>query len=149
MVATKLVCLQNEGRKRIYSLLILKIFLFSILINCFTANEVRRLDGSVSTVLLVVDGVGGEQKIVSDDFESIPSEIIVGSNSKPNTKTYNLEVGTFDVTLKFNSGLTSLAQMFKSVNNIKEVDFSGFDFSIVESMYGMFFGCQDLQNVST
>ena len=121
MVATKLVYLHYEGRKRIYSLLILKIFLFSILINCITANDVRGLDGSVSTVLLVVDGVGGEQKIVSDDFESIPSEIIVGGNSVPNTKTYNLEVGTFDVTLKFTSGLSSLAHMFTSVNNIKEV----------------------------
>ena len=57
MVATKLVFLQNEGRKRIrkYFLFILKIFLFSTLISCISANEVRRLDGSVSTVILVVE----------------------------------------------------------------------------------------------
>ena len=64
MVATKLVYLHYEGRKRIYSLPILKIFLFTILINCITANDVRRLDGSVSTVLLVVDGVGGIKKLL-------------------------------------------------------------------------------------
>ena len=149
MVATKLVFLQNEGRKRIrkYFLFILKIFLFSTLINCISANEVRRLDGSVSTVILVVEGTGGEQKIVSDEFELTPSEIIVGGNSVSNIKTYDLAVGTFDVTLKFNSGLTTLAHMFKSVTNIKEVDFSGFDFSNVESMNGMFFGCSDLEKV--
>ena len=126
MVTTKLVYLHNEG-KRLgkYSLLILKIFLFSILINCFTANEVRRLDDSVSTVLLVVEGTGAEQQIVNEnEFKSTPSEIIVGGNSVSNIKTYDLAVGTFDVTLKFNSGLTTLAHMFKSVTNIKEVDFA-------------------------
>ena len=149
MVKEKIACLHNEG-KRIgkYSLLILKIFLFSILINCFTSNEVRRLDDSFSTVLLVVDGTGAEQQIVSDEFNSTPSEIIVDANSESNTKTYNLGTGTFNVILKFNYKLTTLDHMFKSLSKIKEVDFSDFDFSIVESMYGMFFDCSDLQKVS-
>ena len=111
MVTTKLVFLHNEG-KRLgnYSLLILKIFLFSVLINFFSANEVRRLDDSVSTVLLLVEGTGGEQQIVGTQFGSFPSEISDGENSVSNTKTFYLGTGTFNVILKFNYKLTTLEQ---------------------------------------
>ena len=118
----------------------LKIFLFLLLINPIL-NEIT------SEIHLVIKG-SGTQEVINQGFTPIPHEIFVNGEKKAeDSRTCELEGETSNITLKFNTQLLSCGDMFNSLQNLIEIDFSDFDSSQVTSMKSMFWGCPNLEKV--
>ena len=60
----------------------------------------------------------------------------------------NVGAITDNIKLVWNTSLTSCANMFNGLTNIKAINFIDFDFSLVTSMSNMFCNCKNLVNVS-
>ena len=99
------------------------------------------------------------QKILGDDYKSaLPDQIYINGvyntkKSKTVTITGSKNIQS-NVTLKWNSLLTSCSCMFRELGNIIRIDFSKFNTSLVTSMFLMFFNCNslislDLSNFNT
>ena len=118
----------------------LKIFLFLLLINPIL-NEIT------SEIHLVIKG-SGTQEVINQGFTPIPHEIFVNGEKKAeDSRTCELEGEINNITLKFNTQLLSCGDMFNSLQNLIEIDFSDFDSSQVTSMKSMFWGCPNLEKV--
>ena len=134
-------------------LIIVRIFLFSPLY--FTKQiKIRKIISS-NIITLTIKG-SGDQKILSDNsflkdginytFEELPDEILVNgvSQSSIGKFVYNLSEQTNNVTMKWDSNITSCSCMFYGLTNIISIDFSQFDTSQVTNMLYMFNGCTSL-----
>ena len=88
----------------------------------------------VTEITLVING-NGTQKVISDSFNPIPSEII-GSDIEhyPNERECVLKFNINKVTIKFDTLITSCNCMFSGLSNIIEIDLSNFDTSKVTDM---------------
>ena len=99
------------------------------------------------------------QKILADDYRStLPDQIYInGVYKTKRTKTVTIngsQSSLNNITLKWNSLLTSCTCMFRELKNIIRIDFSKFNTSLVTSMFLMFFNCEaiislDLSNFNT
>ena len=115
---------------------------------CNTDTKVRILADFTSEINLVIEG-SGTQQLINDQFSIDPYIVIVNGEEKNScTKTCDLVEGLNNVTLKFNVEINTCASMFKSLNNIKEIDLSNFDFSEVTSMSYMFNYCHNLIKIN-
>ena len=99
------------------------------------------------------------QKILADDYKStLPDQIYINgvyNTKKSKTVVINgLKDSLNNITLKWDSLLTSCSCMFRELDNIIKIDFSKFNTSLVTSMFLMFFNCKslislDLSNFNT
>ena len=112
----------------------------------------------VNEITLTIKG-NNVQKILGDDFKNtLPDQIYINgvyNTKKSKTVTITgLRNVQSNVTLKWNSLLTSCSCMFRDLSNIIRIDFSKFNTSLVTSMFLMFFNCNsiislDLSNFNT
>ena len=103
--------------------------------------EIINLDNYSSKINLVII-TRGIQSFLNDSFYLEPSVVIInGKIKKSCRKVCEFEYEENDVTLYFNNSLESCEYMFSGRNNIKEIDLSNFDFSVVTSMKDMFRYC--------
>ena len=102
-----------------------------------------------SLINLIISG-SGAQNILSSTFTVDPSEVIVNGISKGNTcqNTCELDSEENNVTLIFDSAITTCENMFSGLENIKEIDLSEFDSSNVITMSRMFYDCQNLKKIN-
>ena len=115
-----------------------KIFIFLFLIK-FISNELY------SEIQLVIRG-NGNQELVNNGFNPVPSEIYVNGEKKDeDTRTCELEGETNNITLRFNVPIFSCVNMFKNLRNITTINLSDFDTSKVSNMNYMFYGCSNLE----
>ena len=131
-----------------YFLFLLKIIYFIFGIS-LTEEKVRNLINFSSEVHLVIMGKGN-QNLLSNIFSKNPSQVIVNGinrDSCNNNKICELEYEENNVTLIFNDVITSTSAMFNTLNNIKEIDLSLFDFSKVNTMRYMFRECTNLEKI--
>ena len=108
------------------------IFIFlDLFFNSFEKTEIT----------LVINGKG-KQKVISDSFNPIPSEII-GSDIEQciNKRECVLKSDTNKVTIIFDSLIISCNHMFSGLSSITEIDLSNFDTSSVTDMAFMFNDC--------
>ena len=122
---------------------IVLFFFFSI-----AEEDLRYIINFSSEINLVIKG-SGQQRFLSDAFYLEPIEVKVNGISQ-NTckKVCEFEGQENNVTLYFDKPLNSCRSMFSQLKNIKEIDFSNFDFSHVTSMQDMFRNCTNLININ-
>ena len=125
--------------------LLLKIFL----VNLISIKNERNLNNYISEIHLVIKG-NGKQNILSNEFNTNPSEVIVNGISKGNTckKTCDLDEDINNVTIKFEEQIISCYHMFYGLQNIIEIDLSNFDASKVNNMEAMFYYCKNLEKIN-
>ena len=101
-------------------------------------------------IRLIIEG-NNTQNFLSNDFNFAPSEVIVNGIQKQscqNQKYCELEDDKINnITLIFNTQITSCKNMFKSLENITEIDLSNLNTSQVTSMESMFNGCKKLSKI--
>ena len=124
---------------------LLKIFL----VNLISIKNARNLNNYISEIHLVIKGKG-TQNILSNSFNTVPSEVIVNGISKGNTcqKTCYLDEDINNVTIKFEEQIETCYRMFYKLQNIIEIDLSNFDASKVNNMNGMFRECKNLEKIN-
>ena len=101
-----------------------------------------------SEIRLVIQG-NGVQKLLNDYYFHIePSEVLVnGKKDDSCSKTCNLKGDKNNITLRFNTSISSCDGMFYGLKNIIEIDLSDFDASNSKTMSWMFFGCSNLEKI--
>ena len=95
-------------------------------------------------ITLIVKGTGNKQ-ILYGNIKSPDIVIINGvlqSNTGNNNNYFNFNENENTLVLKWNTLLTSLKEMFKTINDIISIDFSNFDTSKVTELNSMFDNCQ-------
>ena len=101
-----------------------------------------------SQIRLVIEG-DGIQTFLNEAFYKEPTEVIINEVSQSNCKrSCNLPYIYNYITLKFDDYITSCDNMFYGMNNIIEIDLSGFHTQQVTSMCSMFRECTKLTNIT-
>ena len=113
-----------------------------------TARESQRnLINFSSEIHLVVSG--GTQSFIRNSIYFRPSQIRVNGEIRDSCiTTCNLQGQENNVILYYNYTVKYCYNMFDNLDNIKEIDFSDFDFSRVTSMSFMFHGCHNLKKIN-
>ena len=128
---------KNILQKTHHLLYILNIFI--ILISQYSTS---------SNISLVIEGRGIEENIISDLFNIIPSKVFVNGKDKGACKKCKLENGLNNVSIIFDNEINTCAYMFSDLNNIKEIDLSNFNTSLVINMSSMFMNCNQLEKIN-
>ena len=85
MVEKKLFAYQRKETNRTYiyhSLFSLNSLLFLFLItNTISDNKERILTGEYSEIHLIIEGTGGEQQIINNDFAINPTAFLIEGNA--------------------------------------------------------------------
>ena len=123
-------------KERIYNIIILKInkiyliiYIFFISFFAITEEKLRYLNYFSGKINLVILG-SGNQRILNNLYYLEPSEVIVNGVTKASCKkSCEMNYEENNVTLYFNKPVNSTQFMFSQLDNIKEIDFSNFDFS--------------------
>ena len=127
-----------------YSVFYFELIIFLIKI-VFSNLVIKKIYNYYSEIHLVIKG-SGEQKLLNDYFNSIPSEVYVnGIKKELCKKECNLEGQESNVTLRFENQLTSCSSMFNGLKDIIEIDLSDFDASQVKNMQAMLNDCSNLK----
>ena len=139
---------RNKNRKYINLYFLLNIIL---VFPFFSQSEKqsRILTIYNSEIYLTIIGKGN-QNLLSNDFYTNPSDVIIKGISKKDvcSKTCELEDDINYVTLVFEEEITSCENMFKYLNNIKEINLTNFDTSKVTRMKSMFDNCVNLEEIT-
>ena len=78
-----------------------------------------------------------------------PNEVLINGVKKETALTnYLLPDSEINVTIRWNSLLTTCAHMFYNFNHLLSVDFTNFDSSILKDMTSMFHGCRKLKSIN-
>ena len=102
----------------------------------------------ISEIHLVISG-SGTQNLINDNFNILPSEVLVNEVKNDScSKTCFLEGDINNVILKFENQIESCKEMFKGLQNIKEIDLSNFDTSNLKDMESMFHDCSNLEKIN-
>ena len=130
-----------------------KLIIILIIINIPTLLLTKRLRKlNPQNQISIIINCSGDQYILNDEsiegyyFDDIPTQIYVnGILQDYNGKiAYDLKGKENNITMIWDHLLTNCALMFYKLINITKIDFSNFDSSKVENMWGMFFGCSSL-----
>ena len=90
----------------------------------------------------------GDQEIIYENFYPKPNDIYVNNELKYLTDN-KINLNTQDIIkLIWTEQLTTCYNMFANLTNILEIDLSDFDFSLIESMENMFWGCAALRYIT-
>ena len=121
-------------------------FIFFSLCLSEQLNERRELN-TVSQVILTISEIGS-QKILSDKFNVLPSEIYINGEIKSTIdKVYTL-TSESTIIMIWDSLLTSCSNMFNGLSNIIKADLSEFISTNVEDMSNMFYKCSKLEEIN-
>ena len=125
------------------------LFLKFILVDLIITKNPRKINNFYSEIFLVIKG-NGNQKLLYNYFNILPSEVLVNGISKVNscTKTCFLEGDENNITLIFNQEIKSCYNMFRNCKNITYIDLSNFDASNVTNMESMFDSCSSLKRIN-
>ena len=96
-----------------------------------------------SEITMTIVGTG-QQLILSHDYEGdLPDKIYVNNDyNKEKSRIVNdLNQNENNIRMVWYSPVTNCALMFSQLSNIKTIDFSKFDTSLVTDMYCMFYSC--------
>ena len=120
-------------------IIIFLLLFFPIYLSEQLNSEVKL--NNVSKIFLIISG-SGEQSILSEEFTSLPSEVIInGFIQNSDIRTYSLPFSENNITLIWNYLLNDCSHMFEGQRNIIKIDFSEFVSSNVENMNYMFNKC--------
>ena len=103
-------------------------------------------------ITIKIDGTG-PQLVISEEYSLCPDIIYLNGNpispDSNNCKQIDITDGATTNTIKvvYNGVISTFAQMFKGLTNLKEVDLSNFDSSYVVDMNKMFHGCISLISI--
>ena len=126
---------------------ILKYIILLLFIE-LTKEKRRYLINFAYEIHLVVLG-SGQQQFLNASYSIEPTTVIINNQEKNACKKsceFDYEVN--NVTISFDSQVTTCSYMFSGRNNIKEIDLSNFDFSGVISMKDMFRSCSILEKIN-
>ena len=104
----------------------------------------------------------GLQRIISINFVNKPNKVFINDNetsfySEELNDTnyiiysnYTIQINSINdiVKLVWDYSLTNCSYMFKGLTNLKNIDFSDFDFSFVNNMEQMFYNCSNLESIN-
>ena len=117
------------------NLIILGNLITFFLFACVKISQAKYifLNEAISEIRLIIGA--GNRSILNDSFYLEPSKVIVNGIIKNECKKFcQMEKEENNVSLFFNSTVESCQYMFYNSYNIKEIDFSNFDFSEVTLM---------------
>ena len=144
---------QNEDNIEIikisYSYYILLSFIIFIIFPeiIMSKNNFPRKINLDSEITMIISGTG-EQKILYELFQNLPTEIYVNNEPRNiNTTVKNLTYSENEIRMKWNYSVTTCESMFRGLKNIIKIDFSKFDTSHVEKMNNMFTDCSSLTSL--
>ena len=130
----------------IYYLLFLIVSLIA-LVGLGNANQLRNFKSNDSEIRLIIEG-NGTQNILSDYYNIIPSEVFInGIKDDSCIKKCFLPEEKNNVTIKFTNQINSIANMFRDLENITQIDLSGLDTSKVSRMFLMFRNCKNVEKI--
>ena len=133
-----------------FIIVLLKIDLVRLLI----LKDTRKLNNYESQIKLVIEVSGRNNiphniNILNNGFYSKPSQVIVDKNRRYDCiKTCSLYKGEHSVILNFEDKIETCYSMFEGLEDIIEVDLSGFDASGVVNMSYMFEDCYNLRTIN-
>ena len=130
-------------RKNI-NILLLIILKFLIILN--TNGKLIHQIYYYSEIRLKVLGKG-DISILSDNFIFEPSEVKINGDSNNCKKVCNFQEEENNVILYFSDSINNCENMFYHLKDIKEIDFSKFDFSDVTTTKYMFKNCTLLEKI--
>ena len=100
-----------------------------------------------SEIIMLISGTG-EQRILHESFQSLPTEIYANNKSQEiSTTVKDLNLEENEIRMKWNYSLTTCNSMFNGLRNIIKMDFSKFDTSHVKEMHSMFRDCSSLTSL--
>ena len=140
----------------ISKLLIINLFLIIIPYSLSTKFDLRKIN-LVSEITITINGTG-DQQILGDTeyvswqyciYNNIPDEIHINNEKQNYTgkKVFNLEEEINNITMKFNSDITTSNVMFCGLSNITFINLSKFDSSHLVDMTSMFYYCTSLKSI--
>ena len=124
-------------------------FIIMIKIKVITSLKNKKLN-KLNEIKIKIIG-SGEQSILSPNFLSQPSEILVNGNPTNidfQNKISNLDSDINIITMKWDNNIYNCISMFDSLTNLTEVDLSNFDCSEIMFMNYMFNNCINLESVN-
>ena len=144
---------KNKNKRMINNKSIIFLFnLFFIFLSISLTKQnrynLRKLNCD-SIITLTINEIG-IQKILCDNFNVTPYEVLVNGNLQKNVtnKVILQEKKENVIIMKFNTTLISSEKMFYGLTNVTKIDFSEFDFSQVKSMKFMFYDCKQLEYIN-
>ena len=131
---------------KIYILLSFLLYHPFLFIYHMKINIYRKLD--LNNEIMITINEKGEQYIISNSSEIIPSEIYVNGERQNRTgRTVNLVEEENIIILKWNSPVTNCSYLFYNLKNIIKIDLSKFDSSSITNLNRMFSGCSKLTTI--
>jgi len=135
-----------------FQIQILRTLFFILIFFSFTKINGRFFNSSYyfSEIHLVIQGSGTKNFLYNNDNIYEPSEVIINGYSKTDICKYSCEfdLSINNITLRYENQLETFKKMFLNIQNMIEIDLSGFDTSKVTSMYGMFYNCSKLEKIN-
>ena len=108
--------------------------------------SIRKLTASSEVKIKLISN--GTQKIVNSKFKC-PDEIYIDDILIGNgVCSINIEDENKQIKLKWNDNLKTCNKMFSGLDNIKEIDLSNFDTSLITNMVDMFNNCKNLESIN-
>ncbi len=137
---------ERLNANKINSFFNLLILIFIILIS---GEKIYISSQVLSEISLIIEGNGNpNQPVINDGFYVEPYQVFVNGVEHPECiKTCELPEGRNNIILKFNVQIDLCTMMFYGLNNIKEIDLSNFDASLVQNMNWMFRDCSNLEKI--
>ena len=134
-------------------------FLYFLLFNLFNYINSQKINDSFkrrlqteNSIIITISGAG-LQNIINPNYDSeeidLPDQVVYKEETKElveNTKL-NLEDNINTIKLIWSEPLYYCKEMFANLNNLIEVDFTNFIFSVVREMNYMFANCSNLKAV--
>ena len=102
----------------------------------------------ISQISLRIDDTG-DQYILSTEYQGImPDTILINGEEKQIiSKKYNLVNPINNITMKWKESINDTSKMFYQLVNIKEIDLTDFDNSLVTNMESQFWSCFSLTSI--
>ena len=124
-------------------------FIIIIKIKASSSLRIRKLN-KLNEIKIKIIG-SGEQNILNKRFSSIPYEILVNgypTNIDSENKINILGSDVNIITMKYDYRVSNCDSMFSDLENLKDVDLSNFDGTLITTMSYMFWDCINLESVN-
>ena len=147
----KINFISKRKNKLKLEIFLLIYFIFLLLLKT-SAKDLKRHLSILNDVDLEINMVVRKSKtiLLSESYEGeLPYKIIINEKEENfESKYYDLEEEKNNITLKFNTQISSFASMFKNLENILEINISNFDMSQITNMENMFYNCINLEYIN-
>ena len=130
------------------SFIFLNFFLIINIIFPILSKKIKQRNLVFDSMIIMKINYPGDQEIIYENFYPKPNKIYVNNELKYLTDN-KINLNTQDIIkLIWTEQLTTCYNMFANLTNILEIDLSDFDFSLIESMENMFWGCAALRYIT-